>query len=1645
MAVSSGDVLTNDQEGNIDFEEDIKESEESGQSETSPKVKRVDAKSVYQRELVRIKAETIAIGLRVWEKFRDKAKPNLVNTENTSPKENPDTLPLTFKEKLHRKILSIQAQIEGVKDLEKFNSFVNYLESAFTYDTYKEIKLPKSVPKSNEDILIGDWLKKGWKVYLKPSQADRENNETKMLEYTLVKPEPLTLKRGDVRAVLSLINNENDPVEITKNLAKIGFTIDRVYFGAPTHAEVMSKFYTSKHPLEAIKLVQENLPYWDLSEKNENGSQLYNFFDKGRFKFLTDLAQSENPNSILSPENANRINILAAALKARLSPEYISELNELANNPDQLEFITILLDKNICEDSIPDISIIKALDNAGVLKSLVELNRMGIWLDPENLTKWGARNSSRPSISKLFNSHEKEVDLKNTIIYLKELLSKEDIVNVLENESNSDFLIAYKKLGGKTIHPEHFEHFKEFFQRCEGKLDKAYFVILLLKQFNSDKKVNLLDIATFLERTDSSFETLTNPNFINFLKLINEKAGVKINSFDLLQGETGSYQTVFNDTNLLSKFTKNTTLEIIKAIHPNGEINFKSIDYYDELGNTPGIANLILSLKGLGFQFDPSLLPSLKELELFLSTPDLIKIINSENTINVFKELIEKCDLKPNASDLLSLLKLLENPNLLIELSKPETIDYLSKVKGSSNIIADIENMLSLDSDSRELLIQIVETYAYSPNFNIEFINQKEMLSKILDSKEMRDKIFSEKSKNIFGALKKIDPRFRIKDLNQLEMLSLAPDDFIDFVNLVQTKYHSELTTGNFNELVKFSLNRSNYFRVIDKLVEYGESYMASGLIEKRLDSVGKLVDNFDQLDTVLIGLKSVIGYRFDTKDMGDLVNAVENKLNTERIRALKIIHSKYFVGDNISISLIEDLLVIEQNSSYIESLKTIKYVFSYGDFYNLKKLFTHPNKETLLTALQALHKDNNKIKFQPSNIDIYLSLAEIPDINDKINAAIKGKISADFVLQENLRLFSNLGANAETYSHAKELMNADYFRNIRDAGNRLNQFLNALLNSALPKELAIKIFNVCKKPTELGDLSVKVCIVSELVSLTNNPSLLEPVLKGESYMEVENELNKLLFDLGLPQIYSNLDKDGVQKKISEIKYLSLTDKDFQEAANLCCMALSIYTKAYGKDSPVTKTLVAGIRKTLDLNLDFRDPTDYLSKRIEGSKNQFGRVLEGLPQNVTDAVLKMWQDISNTTTVRTLGIDVIKEEDTLRRLKRIKQTVEIDLAIHLNTKLKEKINIIQKQVESGQIKGKDKVQWKIYQEYLLTPEGNLRTDLPQVYKEIKTFIRASKNKIKDPSIPKDEKLTLVKELGVYQNSADMIRTIYKLSNISEQKFKVKRNYAGEVDKDIVLFRNSLKILGIITDRNTELYEKSKQSNSGNASSEKKTNISSISPLDLAILNDLDSIVSTISEESIQRQVIFNTETTVKFTDLAKAPEMNTSCQRLTERTEYNQAAFSRLLDGNDEMLNSYTEIDGNKVRLARCFVELSKIEQDGIKDPKTVLLLDRLYVNPSYGNLSDQFAISMLDITLKRLEGLPEVSILLSGTAFAEAGIINKIVEAYGYRIRVITGKYFINESKIPDKKYYDSFSGLNDVSTSTFKPFESMYLIEKK
>jgi hypothetical protein len=61
-----------------------------------------------------------------------------------------------------------------------------------------------------------------------------------------------------------------------------------------------------------------------------------------------------------------------------------------------------------------------------------------------------------------------------------------------------------------------------------------------------------------------------------------------------------------------------------------------------------------------------------------------------------------------------------------------------------------------------------------------------------------------------------------------------------------------------------------------------------------------------------------------------------------------------------------------------------------------------------------------------------------------------------------------------------------------------------------------------------------------------------------------------------------------------------------------------------------------------------------------------------------------------------------------------------------------------------------------------------------------------------------------------------------------------------------------------------------------------------------------------------------------------------------------------------------------------------------------------------------------------------------------------QILQQLGYRLRTISGEYFINESNLKMEKYYDSFSGpeggLFDVSKPSYyrDKDHGFYLIEK-
>jgi hypothetical protein len=165
---------------------------------------------------------------------------------------------------------------------------------------------------------------------------------------------------------------------------------------------------------------------------------------------------------------------------------------------------------------------------------------------------------------------------------------------------------------------------------------------------------------------------------------------------------------------------------------------------------------------------------------------------------------------------------------------------------------------------------------------------------------------------------------------------------------------------------------------------------------------------------------------------------------------------------------------------------------------------------------------------------------------------------------------------------------------------------------------------------------------------------------------------------------------------------------------------------------------------------------------------------------------------------------------------------------------------------------------------------------------------------------------------------------------------------------------------------------------------------------------------------------------------------------LTEVTGYNHAAYSRLLDGSNEMIDIYEMRNGERNRLGRSFIELSKVRLTGEDKARLVVLLDREYVNPQYQNFGNRFSSEMMLHMLDRLSAAAELSLVFDSSRFTAGPDVQEVLQARGYQLRHVSGDYFVNESNVKLAKYYDSLDGLNSVAQPSWKSFESFYIIEK-
>ena len=520
--------------------------------------------------------------------------------------------------------------------------------------------------------------------------------------------------------------------------------------------------------------------------------------------------------------------------------------------------------------------------------------------------------------------------------------------------------------------------------------------------------------------------------------------------------------------------------------------------------------------------------------------------------------------------------------------------------------------------------------------------------------------------------------------------------------------------------------------------------------------------------------------------------------------------------------------------------------------------------------------------------------------------------------------------------------------------------------------------------------------------------------LQTSNFHQASKFLTKSIVNLSIPIIYSDLDSELIERKKNQLINITSKKIDFDEILEINCRALGIYKQKYKNNSPSLSALTKAIQTSIELNLT-SDSNTYFQKRRQLSEHQFNRIFEGVSENVKTEIFQNWIDLSSKNNFSTTDDILTEQEDTISRLNGIREIVKNDLSIHLGQLILTKIN--NHDINEDQI--------KMYQEHLIAPDGQLLQDIPIHYRILKKENKESQQIIRDVYLSPEERSNLGKKIGTYQSMTDCLKAVYKLGQISEENYKTKIGYVNQIDNLSGKFFSALKKLKLLDN-------------------ERLSSDINIRALEEEVLHDFEKLKNTLDYKNISSQTFFQVESTVNFLDLSKAPEITNSCQRLTEVTGYNQAAFSRILDGSNEMIDVSEIKNGHKNRVARSFIELSKIRTIQGSEPRLVVLIDRLYVNPQFSSFDKYFIPEMLNHLMTRFKDSSSISYVFKHELFPIDTKTIDFLKINGYQVKNISGEYYINESNLKLTKYYDSLNGENDVRQAHWKKFNSFYLIEK-
>ncbi|MBU0978848.1 hypothetical protein KKF92_03425 [Patescibacteria group bacterium] len=1623
----------------------------------------IDIESFYQAEVARHQVEQTQQSQKTWEVIEKTA----TSIEKPVSKiEKPQERPRSISDKIHRQILLVQARLEGIKDLNRFLELADYFESTVYEYQHKQVEVPKGLKDEQKRRILKEWKKKGWQgeIY----HID-ENQTGKHAKLSLDRSVPLKLEQKHIELIKGLISTNNHPVELAEGLVKIGFWFSDYMLKSPDYMAKLEEFFSAPHAKGVLELAQ-NISWWGNDWFSQKNATYGKVVEVGQIEFLTQLAQNPDLDTVFSLDLVQKINTLSTALNIQVSVAEIGQLQIILNNPNYLEFVAylskfVILPSNY-KRNIPIFENIIALDQAGILKLIVDLYRSGVSLGYASKYDY---LGGKPTLGTLFDSYEAEQKpqevRQEAVQYLQEVLSQPHIQKFLSDTQSREFVELLAEIRGSPITVDELSNLNELFGEDLAKGKSAIYILKSLQRIYQDIEKFSIDLKTLSSMVSNHdvMEIFTDEDFLKFLEILKTKAGYKPSNFDLYYEGKSHIAEIFVNPTIRQNFIRDSTTVVIRAL--GGNFNAFNPEFYIQLGNHPNMVSIINAMESIGCNLSDSfMLPNVETFETIANDPTALSKLESPELKALTIRLMQEFGWQVDAKEIINLLEIFDDKELQQQLFNPENSDFIKKVQSNKICLPDIKRILNIDHPRRELMVSLIDQFNFYPIFaKFEIKDQQTLLDALSQDDALKTKLFSKQTQEVFKILSE-NFGYHNLQLKDIKIIVNTPVDFHDFIGKLQQTYHYAFQNSDLMPLLQLSASHEGY---LDLLVIHGYKFRADDIknlshLIPHMESLPKLLSTvsqvqasddsyfqderdigpyvfkitdlpfllqlepvIDQLPTAVVILREVIKYSLTISDSHELTTFIESGYTKEQLIDAVQVYNQFIdqPSAKFNIGSIPAAIFIKDNKDVITRLASYNYKFNFHHIKLLKSLTESPDRDHIFQVLDIL-RDNLGFTFNPNLFQYYAQLAQFPGIEEKLKEARNSLKEEDLMPENNFKLFVALSADVQLYNHAKKLFSDDYFSNIRDAHNRIGQFNKSILNGEIPDEVLTKIFSISQKATELDRLALKYLINARIAAVAQITDWQNQLLQSANFQEANEILTSMMVDLAIPVIYSDLEQEKLATKQNELIELAKADREFDDILEINCRAVGIFGQSFSSQSPQFGILMDAIRQSLELNLE-RNPQAYLEKRAELSEHQFNRIFEGIPPEVRSRVMRTWLDLTPRRRLRVNGNVITSEESTTHRLKRIKDIVQSDLSIHLRELFSAKIKELEARIEKENASDSEAEQLKIYKRYLMTLEGVIRQDLPNIYRAVMTFIKDAQTKLKNPETPREEKGKLGKSLGTYQGISVILKALYKLGTISEDKFKAQRDYLNEIDKLVGEFFSALKRLGIIdperrsTDANTRALEEE-------------------------VLSDLDKLKSTMSEESVSGQTVFETETTVAFRNLARAPDITLSCQRLTEPTGHNHAAYSRLLDGSNEMIDIFEIRHGERNRLARSFVELSQVRLSGDNQPRLAILIDREYVNPQYQNFSEHFSSEMILHMVDRILNTPELSIIFNTHRFTARADVLKVLESRGYHIKPISGEYFINESNLKLKKYYDSLGGSIDVAEPSWTSFDNFFIIEK-